>query len=103
MWWLTKNPSWEVPMWAEGTPDKLDVRLTVEVDDAVRWRRFAQRQRIPADVLTALNDGGDPENWYVVVRPVRVEEVVAVEVNPTPSVERGIIERKLLGFLDGAR
>lgn len=93
--WLTEGPWGDVPAWASGTPDKGDVRLIVEVADAIRWSTWARRQHVPASVQKALADGMDAHNWWVVQRPVLAREIVALEISPTPVVDRSIIEKRL--------
>ena len=91
--WLTTNPE-RRQGWMKGTggyangkmaPEAIDkgaVRITVDVPDAVPWVPWARERGIKQYWLDALaNTGGrcDPNEWYIVERPVPCTEWLTIE------------------------
>src|SRR5437660_338378 len=88
--WLTDDPETRNAGWAavpvvdrEGRilrfdpTIKLAVRITVDVPDAVSWREWARAHGIQNIWYRHLAQaGGDPEQWWVVERPIESREWV---------------------------
>lgn len=71
------------------TADKTVVRITVEVpdDEAHHWPEWSRRQGIRNMLYKALAlAGGDPEQWWVVARPIPREEWVEIVDTGTGEV-----------------
>ena len=77
LFWLTdyvEPPSKEsVGLTASWTTcDRLAFRYIVQTQAAIHW--FDIRQRAPKDVVTDLEEFGQPEHWFLVRRPVLPSE-----------------------------
>lgn len=103
--WLTRNPA-PRQGWQVGDL-KWQVRITVEVADALPWRRFALREGIPRRYQERLAGAGDPAEWWIVQRPLPMGEWLSVERTdtmevlwrpglPTPTVERACVQLEAL-------
>lgn len=72
--WLSVDPLLfrKEPKWASlAAIDKLAVRITVNVKDAVHWPKFAERHKMKREWYVKLaQGGGDPTTWYVVPRRI---------------------------------
>jgi hypothetical protein len=90
--WFTDQPDLQTshPGWADGTPvDKTEVRITVELDDAVPWVEFARSYGADPTWIAALDaaSAGDHKgHWWVVPRRVWAGEWAEVRIRPTAKV-----------------
>ena len=89
--WLTDEPdlaergaAWSLFKGLPSPVDKTEVRLSVEVEDAIPWRSFARHHKIKLDWYATLNEagGGAANHWYVVPRRIGREEWVDVQLKP---------------------
>lgn len=53
----------------EGICDRLEVRFTVDVMDALPWATFALRHRANPAWRLQLEHGREPSRWFVLTRP----------------------------------
>jgi hypothetical protein len=83
--WLTRRPDGNAGI--QGTVEP-KIRVTVEVDNAIRWTQAADRYGVSDEWRKILRDVGlrlsGPENsdrdWYVVEDRIPPERILAVEV-----------------------
>lgn len=81
--WLTTRYSRRYQRWAAlSAVDKTQVRITVNVEDAQWWPKWARRQGITKTWYDALDAAGGytAEEWYVVPRPIPQSEWLEIEV-----------------------
>lgn len=63
--------------------DKMTARLTVETDAAVHYPVWAKEQGVDDLTYSVMaSSGGDPDEWWVVPRPVRRTDIVALDIYP---------------------
>lgn len=83
--WLTNKEHNDGTLGLEGSVfDKGGVRYTVEVPDheVHHWPEWSRKHGMNAVWREYFEEGGDPDSWYVVERPISRKEFVAVEILP---------------------
>ena len=85
--------------------DKTEIRITVEVADAISWPAFAAKHGINKKWYRALGSGRRPETWWVVPRRIyRVEWIDVVTVLPdSPDSAHRAARSCVLGVSSGNR
>jgi hypothetical protein len=80
--WLTRSETPSAYGLGLDTPavDKTEVRITVDVPDAVPWSTWCEAHGIDRCWRRTLEKGRYPETWYVVEHPVPSSEWVSVEI-----------------------
>jgi len=80
--WLTNLGSYEMQLWAEGSVvNKAEFRITVELPEgqAHHWPIWSRKHGIDEGWYEALGQCGVPQSWFVVERPIGINEWVSVE------------------------
>jgi hypothetical protein len=95
--WLTSNPDPAAHKGWAGLSfhDKTSVRITVNVpdDEVSHWPFWSRKHDIDEEWYDALATAGNPEEWWVIERPVTQEEWQTVTVDGIT-----VKDRKAAGF-----
>jgi hypothetical protein len=84
--WLTRNRR-RHQRWQTGDPQKSEIRITVDVDNARPWPSVARRSAFPRSYYNSLaKTGGNPDEWHVVEGPVPSSAWIKVERTDTGEI-----------------
>ena len=98
--WLTSNYRPPLSSWEQGSiVDKSEIRITVAISqkEIHHWPTWSRKQGISERWYSALASVGNPQEWYVVERPLYSEDIVKIQNTKTGKV----IYEQETGFADG--
>jgi hypothetical protein len=74
--WLTESPSPKGHGLGGASVDKRAVRIEVDIEDAIRWREFANKHGINRDWYRIMDMSGEytARYWWVSLRPIPIAE-----------------------------
>lgn len=104
--WLTDDPNPMKQEWKMGSAfDKSRVKITVAINDAKKWRRWATSKGINFVWMKALDitGGGNSGRWYIAEREIPATEWLLVEDVVTRKILWNIAVEGRIGQANRAR